>query len=69
MIAEDIVLRNVNDIAQLYKLTARFDGAVTIYVDNTIINAKSIISLFSTKLNMPARMEISGKSKDQEKIS
>lgn len=54
----NIYLHSVKDVTEFVNEISKVEGAATIYAGRYIINAKSIMGIFSLDLSEPLKLEI-----------
>lgn len=59
-----IVLRSVNDIKDFVNIVSKFSDDVDVSSSRSIVDAKSIMGLFSLDLSKPVEVTTAGKESD-----
>lgn len=63
-----ISLNSVDKVESFVKAVDRFDFEIDIVSESRVLDAKSIIGIFSTDLSKPLRLDIHASDEDAEKV-
>ena len=54
----EIFLHKINDVRSFVNIVSKFEGDVSLYSGRYIVDAKSIMGIFSLDLSKPIKLEI-----------
>ena len=54
----NLLLRSVNDVKKIVNVASKYDFEVNLIVGNHVVDAKSIMGIFSLDLSKPIKTEI-----------